>query len=96
MRKRIELYIDKAGERRWRKKVGGIKTGASSEGYTGWGHCLENLEEEQNGTFYRDRIRGLDADRPFIHGRRRVGVLRRDRGGVLEEITVVEVERRVP
>jgi uncharacterized protein YegP (UPF0339 family) len=45
----VEMYCDDSGEFRWRRKDGGNHEtiGASTEGYTTRGACLENITDTQ-------------------------------------------------
>lgn len=88
MRSRIELYTDNSGAHRWRKKAANyFITAASTQGYTHGLSAIRNLEKEQGGTYYRAPAPHDQA--PFVRGKRRIGVLRRDNG---QEIPVLELE----
>lgn len=90
MRTRIELFVDKGGSHRWRKKAANfVITGASTQGYATQRGAIKNLEAEQGGWFHRDRVRLLDGEQPFTRGKRRSGVLRRPDG---KEFVVLELE----
>jgi uncharacterized protein YegP (UPF0339 family) len=90
MRTKIEIYTDDAGQWRWRKKAANfLIVGASSQGYVRQTSAVSNLQTEQGGTLYRDKVRDLDGVQPFTRGKRRIGVLHRSSG---QHIVVLELE----